>query len=119
MEQGTGNNLIALFCHKELTQLYKGFLATIEDIREENKSMIAKVAKHCAPEFAEDINYFNDGKHSQLRKRVLDQSNDAIRNVSAYVDMFDSTINEERVRQASQIKITFKVTTHSTLYEKK
>jgi len=119
MEQGVADNLISLFIHKEVTKLYKSFLDTIEDLRQENKTMIDKVAKHCAPEFAEDINYFNNEKHSQLRKRVLDNGNDTIRTVSAYVDLFDSTINEERVKKASEQKRTIvkRFTTSIPAYE--
>lgn len=117
MGQGIGDNLISLFIHKEVTELYKSFLRTIEDIRKEHDNMKDKVAKHCAPEFAEDINYFNDSKHNQLRKRVLDNANETIRNIGSYVEMFDSTINEEKVRAAAGRKVVKRFTTNSILSE--
>jgi len=104
MEQGPADNLISLFIHKEISKLYKSFLDTIEDLRNENKTMINKVAKHCAEEFAQDINFFDNEKHSQLRKRVLDNGNDAIRTISSYVELFDSTMNEQRIAKAANQK---------------
>ena len=104
MERGIGDNLISIFVNKEITKLYKSFLETIEDLKQENRTMVNKVAKHCAPEFAEDINYFNNEKHNQLRKRILDNANDTIRNVSSYVDLFDSTLNENKLQVAAEQK---------------
>ena len=111
MEQGTADNLISLFCHKEIVKLYKGFLSTIEDLKLENKIMIDKVAKHCAHEFANDINHFTDERHGQIRKRVLDQGNETARNISAYTEMFDSRINEAKVSSATKRVIVKRFTT--------
>jgi hypothetical protein len=118
MERGIGDNLISIFVNKEITKLYKSFLETVEDLKQENRTMVDKVAKHCAPEFADDINYFTNEKHNQLRKRILDNANDVIRNISSYSDLFDSTLNEKRLKEAvEQKRIIIKRFTTSTPLE--
>lgn len=109
--ENLGNNLVALYVAKEVTRLYKNFLETVETIKSEHNHMKDQVAKHCAPEFAEDINYFNADKQARLRKVILDNGNETIRQINGYVDMFDFKINEEKVQQASKRVIVKKFTT--------
>ncbi len=115
MENGIDNNLVSLLVRKEITRLYKGFLETIEDLKQENSMLIDKVARHCAPEFAEDINYFTEEKHNHLRKRVLDDGNQAIREIDNCLNLFDYNINKEKVQQAVQKKIVKKFVVNSVL----
>jgi len=103
------NNLITVFTHKEITLLYKTFLEVVEDLQNDNKIMLAKVAEKSGAEFAQTINFFTPEKYEQLRKRILDQGNECSRRRSAFLEFFDFMINKDKVEEAAkQKRQTFK-----------
>lgn len=103
------NNLITVFTHKEVALLYKTFLEVIEDLRNDNQIMLAKVAEKCGEQFARDINFFTSDKYEQLRKRILDQGNECSRRLINFLDFFEFIINKEKVEEAAkQRRVTTK-----------
>jgi hypothetical protein len=93
-----------VFTHKEITALYKNFLEIIEDLRNDNDIMLAKVAAQCSEQFAKDINFFTSAKYEQLRKRVLDQGNECSRRLINFLDFFEFIINKDKVEDAARSK---------------
>lgn len=78
------NNLIALQTEKEITSLFKFYLEELEALKLEPQ------------------------KHEELRKKILDHSNDTIRNMLSFLGYFDFTINAQKVEEAARQKIIFK-----------
>lgn len=107
------NDLIDIQTNKEITRLYKIFLELLEDIKNNNKIMLQKVALKNGQEFSDNINYFTEEYHEQLRKRVLDNGNDCNRQLLAFLDFFDFQINKEKVNNVAQKRIVKKFVTSS------
>jgi hypothetical protein len=55
----------------------------VDDLRQEHKLMIQKMEKASSKEFVENIDYFNEDKYNYIRKKILDNGNDAIRNIES------------------------------------
>lgn len=92
------DNLIKIQTDKEITRLYKHFLEIIEDIRNQ------------CPEC------LNQDRYEHIRKRVLDSGNETSRQLVAFLEYFDFSINKERVQDAmNQRKVIKKVVTSAPL----
>jgi hypothetical protein len=95
------NNIITVQTHKEITRLYKHFLEIIEDIRNQ--------CPDCLPQ----------ERYEHIRKRVLDNGNESARQLLAFLDYFDFTINKNKVEEAAnQRRVVKKVAISSALIEK-
>jgi len=92
------NNLISLQVEKEIKSLFKSYLELLEQIQVDHDAMLTKID----PETAIKINYLNKSKHDNLRKLILDRSNDSIRNILTFLDYFDFQINKEKVENAAK-----------------
>jgi hypothetical protein len=112
------NNLITVFTSKEVTLLYKGFLELMEDLKNDQKIMLAKVAAQCGEKFAKDIDPFTPEKFEQVRKRILDNGNECSRRIISFLDFFDFVINKAKVQEAAKQKryITKKFVTSSSAF---
>jgi len=97
------SKLIAITSDKEITNLYKNFLEIIEDLQKDHSIMVEKIKENCGEEYAENINYFKPAKYEQIRKRVLDRGNECNRNLLNFLNLFDSTINIEKLNQREVI----------------
>ena len=108
--ENPSTNLIKIQTHKEINSLLKTFLMIIEDIKNNHDIMLKKAQINVDQSYLNDINYFTPQFFEQLRKRVLDFSNDTDRSILAFLDYFDFTINKEKVQEAaSKQKITKKI----------
>lgn len=68
----------------EIRLLAKAFLELLEDVRSEQDSNLDKLSKIMKEEFSPVLPFLSvidDKKFAQLRKRVLDKSNDLIRKI--------------------------------------
>lgn len=109
------NNLIRLQIEKEITNLYKDFLEIIEDLKTDHSIMLNKIEEKDGKEYADNINYFNQQKFEQVRKRILDKANSNIRNSLSFIEFFDFIINKEKVEDAVKKKNTKKFVTNSII----
>lgn len=98
------NNLITVFTSKEITLLYKTLLEIIEDLKNDQKIMLDKVATKNGQEFVTDINPFTTEKFEQIRKRILDSGNECSRRLISFLDFFDFVINKEKVEGMAKQK---------------
>jgi hypothetical protein len=64
----------------------------VDDLRQEHKLMIQKMEKVSSKEFVENIDYFNEDKYNYIRKKILDNGNDAIRNIESSFKSITITI---------------------------
>ena len=114
--ENPSTNLIKIQTHKEINSLLKTFLMIIEDIKNNHDIMLKKAQINVDASYLNDINYFTPQFFEQLRKRVLDYSNDTDRSILAFLDYFDFTINKEKVQEAaSKQKITKKIVIGSVM----
>jgi len=100
------NNLITVFTHKEIVLLYKTFLETIEDLRQEHDSMLQKLKSSGDPKVVEMTDYFTPEKYDRIRKRVLDQGNECSRRIVNFLDFFEFIIDKGKVEDAAKQRKT-------------
>lgn len=112
------NNLIVVFTQKEITSLYKTFLEVVEDLQNDHRIMLSKVAEKTGEDFSKAIDFFTSEKHEQVRKRILDQGNECSRRLLAFLDFFDFIINTDKVEEAAKQKrqITKKIVMSSPTF---
>jgi len=81
------DNLIKIQVNKEITSFFKSCLMTIDSLKLE------------------------ESQHNSIRKKILDDGNDTIRNILQFLSYFDFQINPERVNEAAKKQqIVFKKT---------
>jgi len=80
------NNLIKIQVEKEIKCLFKYYLEIIEQLNLE------------------------PAQHDILRKKVLDHSNDTIREILQFLAFFDFKVNVEKLNEAAQNKTVYKKT---------
>lgn len=112
------NNLIVVFTQKEITSLYKTFLEVVEDLQNDHRIMLSKVAEKTGEDFSKAIDFFTSEKYEQVRKRILDQGNECSRRLLAFLDFFDFIINTDKVEEAAKQKrqITKKIVMSSPTF---
>ena len=75
-----------------IANIYKLYLAGLEDIVLDNRDLIARLKSYVPEEYGQGIDAINsltESKVKQLRKRILDFGNDAIRNLSEQLNQFE------------------------------
>lgn len=78
-----------------ITKLFKDFLVILQDLQQEHLSVISDLQRQFPSELVKRFNYFDMPKYSRIRKKVLDTSNDAIREGSELLKPFNVTLNKE------------------------
>ena len=76
---------------RSITNLYKSFLTTIEDLSEDHKHQFKKL-KESIPEHETLLNqaeYLDEAQLNHLRKKILDSGNDVRREIFSYMENFD------------------------------
>tara|TARA_Y100001938_G_C8032164_1_gene401242 strand:+ start:996 stop:1280 length:285 start_codon:yes stop_codon:yes gene_type:complete len=74
-----------------ITNLYKSFLETVEDLSEEHKIQFKKL-KDAIPEEESLLNqaeYLDEAQLNHIRKKILDSGNDLRRELFTYMENFD------------------------------
>ncbi len=83
---------------KDVTILYKRFLAELEELRNQHFFMLDKLKKELPPEkhaMLRLANYFDDAEFAFRRKRILDAGNEALRGIYDQIDKFDIDFKKE------------------------
>jgi len=73
---------------EEIKYLFKGFLQILEDLKSEHDSLMNRLRDNF-PDLEKTLitsDSFDENKMSQLRKRVLDLGNDAVRKNNSHVE---------------------------------
>lgn len=76
---------------RAITNLYKSFLNTVEDLSKDHKDQFDKL-KESIPEHKDLLNqaeYLDEGQLNHLRKQILDNGNDIRREIFSYMENFD------------------------------
>tara|TARA_R110001592_G_scaffold160695_3_gene392966 strand:+ start:22172 stop:22459 length:288 start_codon:yes stop_codon:yes gene_type:complete len=94
MDQGKLKELLGFQVNRNVVNLYKSFLIIMEDMHDQHSSNYAKL-KHALPNNVELINqadYWDESRMEFLRKKILDNGNDALREIIGQLDQFNLTI---------------------------
>jgi hypothetical protein len=94
MEQGKLKELLEFQVNRNIINLYKTFLIVLEDMHDQHAIEFKKL-KNALPENEELINqadYWTEDRMEFLRKKVLDQGNDAKREIIGQLEKFNLTI---------------------------
>ncbi len=96
------------FIRKYITRLFKTFLDINEEIKSEHEIMLDKVESKTSEEFAQNIDYFTSAKSEYFRKKILDNGNECIREISAFFEVFDLKVNEKKLEKILNSKTIIK-----------
>tara|TARA_R100000808_G_C2149557_1_gene157978 strand:+ start:1358 stop:1645 length:288 start_codon:yes stop_codon:yes gene_type:complete len=94
MDQGKLKELLEFQINRNIINLYKSFLVTLEDIHDQHGNSFYKL-KRALPENSDLISqadYWDEGRMDYLRKKVLDSGNDALREIMGQLDQFELTV---------------------------
>jgi hypothetical protein len=95
MEKGQMKELLEFQINRNITNLYKSFLMILEDIQDQNQNNFQKL-KSALPEnqaLIEQANCFDNARMEFVRKQILDNGNNAQREIIGHLEKFDLTIN--------------------------
>lgn len=121
MEKGKvkdNGDLLSSIVDQRIKNLFKILLSEIETIRLENFIMLDKVKAKTDDSFASDINYMNEKKFENIRKRILDEGNDCIREIDTAISSFDCNFNQEKFDEIQKSKKIIKKFFSPVTYEK-
>lgn len=82
--------------HRNVINLYKGFFSIIEDLTQEQESLIKKVKEKHGIDI-KDFNFFTKDKYSYIRKKILDSGNDTLRDLDKNFDLLDITLKSDKI----------------------
>lgn len=77
-----------------ITSLFKNFLVSADDIRQEHLAVLSKVEGQFPKEFIENLNYLDLPRYSRLRKKILDSGNDSLREIHTILEDFSVKFKE-------------------------
>ena len=90
-ETNQAKGILAFQVVRATTNLFKRHLTGIEDLREAHQEMLRKLKAHLSPAAFQMVlatDYFSDSQFSQIRKRILDDGNQAARDVREFCERF-------------------------------
>ena len=94
MEQGKLKELLEFQVNRNIINLYKTFLIALEDMHNQHMDNFNKL-RDALPDnkdLIDQADYWGEDRMDFLRKRVLDQGNDAKREILGQLDKFNLTI---------------------------
>lgn len=91
MEKGNNEfkNYLLFQHHRSIVNLYKRHLEIIEDLKQEHKDFLNKIKNKIPQEELNNIDYFNDQKYNQIRKKILDSGNEVVRDFEKNIENLD------------------------------
>ena len=92
MEEEKIKDYLKFQLNRNVISLYKKYFEMVDDLRQEHKLMLQKMEKVSSKEFVENIDYFNEDKYNYIRKKILDNGNDAIRNIDTSFKSINITL---------------------------
>jgi hypothetical protein len=88
------NELVETQLKRIITSLFKNFLVIVEDIRQDHLQTVADMSHEFPPEILQKWNYLDLPKYSRIRKKVLDDGNEKIREITTLLNSFDINIKQ-------------------------
>ena len=106
----SSHQAVQLIVQRNITKLFKSLLDVMDDVKQQNSSMLLKVSRETNTKYVQDINYLTPEMMDHIRKKVLDLGNESIREISTIMDCFELKVNEEKLENLLTNKNNRKVT---------
>ena len=82
-----------------ITKLFKHYLSALEDLRYQHEVALDRLKDTLTPQEIEVLNYLDFHRYSMIRKRVLDNGNEAIRDLNNFLENFDVNLKNNTLEQ--------------------
>ncbi len=96
-------DIISFQVHRSVVNLYKKYFEITEDLLEEHKVFLSKVEARAEKSELDSIadllkesDYFTEEKYNQIRKKILDAGNDAVRELERTLDFVEIHLKDNR-----------------------
>jgi hypothetical protein len=99
MEKGIAEDLIQDLVQQRIRFLFKQFLEEMEIVQFDHNQMMAKIIDKTSIDYVKDIDSLSPEKFHSVRKKILDNGNDCLREILSLMKCFDWTLNEEKFAQ--------------------
>ena len=87
-----------------ITKIFKTQLMVLEDLRYQHDDALENLKSHLTPEQIESLNYLDFTRYSLLRKRVLDNGNEGIRDLENFLDNFVFKLKDKDTKMVKYTK---------------
>ena len=87
--------LVSAESKRLVTKIFKHSLTVLEDLRYQHSAALEELDLN-GQEF-ESLNYLNWSKYSLLRKRILDNGNEGVRDLENFLDNFEFKLKDNNI----------------------
>ena len=93
-------DIISFQTHRSIVNLYKKYFEITEDLLTEHKAFLSKIETRAKDSGIDSLNpslkeldYFTEEKYNQIRKKILDAGNDAVRELDKTLEFVNNKID--------------------------
>ncbi len=93
MEEGQLSELLEFQVNRNIINLYKSFLVMMEDMHHQHEGSFRKL-KSALPDnidLIDQADYWDEERMDYIRKKILDQGNDSLREIIGQLEKFNLT----------------------------
>jgi hypothetical protein len=94
MSEEIGNPFAEAETKRIITKLFKYYLSSLEDLRYQHQLALDRLKDDLSPEQVEILNYLDFNRYSLIRKRILDNGNETIRDLHNFLENFDIKLKD-------------------------
>lgn len=77
---------------RNIVSLYKRYINLIEDLQEDHINMLNKLNSKIDQDTLKNIDYFDENKYNYIRKKILDNGNEVIREIEKNLEKLNFTL---------------------------
>jgi hypothetical protein len=77
---------------RNIVSLYKRYINLIEDLQEDHINMLNKLNSKIDQNTLKSIDYFDENKYNYIRKKILDNGNEVIREIEKNLEKLNFTL---------------------------
>jgi hypothetical protein len=82
--------------HRNVIKLYKSLFFVVDDIIQEQESLVKKVKDVHGIDIS-NLDYLNKDKKQSIRKKILDAGNDTLRDLDKNFELIDITLQSDKL----------------------
>lgn len=94
MEEDRDKKLLENESGRIITKLFKYYLSYIEDLKYQHLTALKRLKTELSEEQIEILNYLDTHRYTMIRKRVLDNGNESIRDLHNLLENFDFKLKD-------------------------
>tara|TARA_Y100000593_G_C4274624_1_gene319365 strand:- start:721 stop:1032 length:312 start_codon:yes stop_codon:yes gene_type:complete len=94
MDEERSRRFVEAESKRMVTRLFKYYLSSLEELRYQHELSISRLKDDLSPEQIEILNYLDFHRYSMIRKRVLDNGNETIRDIHNILENFDVQLKD-------------------------